>query len=198
MVDQRPRGGGGDVAAGEAGQEADAVLPGVGARGLARVLGGRGEEVKDTDGGIAGAARGHNPRPTGKERHAVATVPDIGLVAAVGVAGTVAVVLLEVVALGRATGATVVGREDHQRVLGDALGVERVEDLADAGIGLDAEVAVGADATGTQEFRGRSDGRVRAGEGETEEEGSLTVLSSRVDCSDSARPSLCVSARSRC
>ena len=63
---ERPRGGGGDVAAGEAGQEADAVLPGVGARGLARVLGGRGEEVGDPDGGIAGAARGHNPRPTGQ------------------------------------------------------------------------------------------------------------------------------------
>lgn len=71
----------------------------------------------------------------------MATVPHIRLVAAVDVAGAVAVPLLGVVALCRVTGAPVVGREDHQRVLGHALGVERVEDLADAGVGLDAEVA---------------------------------------------------------
>ena len=70
---------------------------------------------------------------------------------------------------------TVVTRENHMCVVGDAGAPQRFEHLADGPVGLHHEIAVVAGTAPALELRRRHDGVMRRGEGEVEEEGSARL-----------------------
>lgn len=131
------------VGAEERRENAHAVFAGVGRELRAEEIGAGGEEIDVAD--CLGARGGgfDFSGPAGEKGHAVAALPDVGLVAAELRAGEVALFFE-----GGCAGlrrAAVVGGEDDERVGGEAVFVEGGEDFSDDGIGLHDKIAVGAE-----------------------------------------------------
>ena len=114
-----------------------------------------------------GGSRFYFTGPAGEKGHAVAAVPDVGLVAAELRAGEVALFFEGgCVGLRRAA---VVGGEDDERVGGEAVFVEGGENVSDDGVGLHDEITVGAEAAFALPLGRRENRRVRRRERDVEE-----------------------------
>ena len=118
--------------------------------------------------------------PAGEKGHAVAALPNVGLVAAELRAGEVALFFE-----GGCAGlrrAAVVGGEDDERVGGEAVFVEGGENFSDDGIGLHDKIAVGAEAAFALPLGRRENRCVRRREWDVEEKGFPGFRSGGVVC----------------
>ena len=153
----------------EGGEEADAVLGGIGGEFGAEDVGGGGHEVGEAEELVGRGAGLHAGGPADQERDAVTAVENVGFVAAEKVGG--------VVTFGEEAGeiglrrAAVVAGDDDEGIVGEALFFEFVQQLADGVVGLHDEVGVVIEAAFALPFLGGNDGGVGGGEGEIEEEG---------------------------
>ena len=94
-----------------------------------------------TDELVAGAAGFDAAGPARDEGNAVAAVPDVGLGPAE--VGADLVALFGQLSDAGGLGAAIVTGEDQQRVVGQLVGVERLQEFAERVVGLHHEIAVG-------------------------------------------------------
>ena len=107
-------------------------------------------------------------RPAADERNPVPAIPDVRLVPTKDIVR----VMPFLFQLGnpRRRRTAVVAGEDHQRVVGNPVLLQRGHDFADAGVRLHDKVGIGTDAAFRFPFLYRHDRRVRRGQGQVDEE----------------------------
>ena len=150
------------------GQQAYAVLSGIGGQlGVENATAG-GHDIGESDGLGAARAGLHLPWPAHDERHAMSALVGIRLPAApVDVEMHARRVELREVRLGR--GAVVAGENDH-RIAGLVGVIQCLQKFADGPVGFHKKIRVGADAGDALELATRRNGRVWRGHGEIQKE----------------------------
>ena len=128
------------VTAPEQRQHAATVLPGGGRQRLVQEVGAGCQQIGEAHKLVAAAARLDHARPARDEGDAMAAIPGIRLVAAES--GTRMVSLRLHLVDADVRRAAVVAGEDHQGIVGDAVALQGVEDLAEHVVGFHYQVGV--------------------------------------------------------
>lgn len=157
------------VLAQQRGEKTHAVLAGIRRQGDSQQIREGSQKIELADQLIGDAAGFHLARPADQKRHAVSAFVEICLVAAIDMAGVVTGGEKLVYFRGRR--ATVVRGEDDERVVGETVPIERVEDVSHVTVDLQNEIGVGIDTALALEFGQRHDGRMGRGQRDVSKEG---------------------------